>query len=236
VARTSRGAQGAGLEKAGMSRGRQRERRRTRCISAAFVLMWLCARFGWLPPASADDAPPPPPLPSPLEALFQPAKQALAPLPPFLSDTDFHLHYRSYYLNRTQPSGAVNEAEAFGGWISYRSGWLLDTFAMGATFYGSAPLYAPGGRDGTLLLAPGQTGYRVPGEAWGTLRYKDYAMLTGYRQRVDQTYINSRDNRMTPNTFEAVTLGGKVGFVEYLAGYLWTIKERNSDTFVSMAT
>src|SRR5215813_6189899 len=218
-----------------MTEGRRRRRRPTQWMSAAFVLMWLVGRFGWLPTASADDAPPPPPLPSPLEALFQPAKQALAPLPPFLSDTDFHLHYRSYYLNRMQPSGAVNEAEAFGGWLSYRSGWLLDTFAMGATFYGSAPLYAPADRDGTLLLATGQKGYYVPGEAWGALRYKDYALLKGYRLLVEQTYINPQDNRMTPNTFEGVTLGGKVGFVQYLTGYLWKIKPRNADKFVSMS-
>ena len=198
--------------------------------------MWLGGCFGSLPIASADDAPPPPPIPSPLEALFQPAKQALAPLPPFLSDTDVHLHFRSYYLNLTQPSGTVSEAEAFGGWLGYRSGWLLDTFAMGATFYGSAPLYAPADRDGTLLLAPGQNGYYVPGEAWGALRYKDYALFTGYRQQVNQTYINSQDNRMTPNTFEALTLEGKVGVAQYLVGYLWNIKQRNSDTFVSMAT
>src|SRR5215510_6088887 len=218
-----------------MTTGRRGRRRPTRWTSAALVLMWLGGCFGSLPIASADDAPPPPPIPSPLEALFQPAKQALAPLPPFLSDTDVHLHFRSYYLNLTQPSGTVSEAEAFGGWLGYRSGWLLDTFAMGATFYGSAPLYAPADRDGTLLLAPGQNGYYVPGEAWGALRYKDYALFTGYRQRVDQTYINPQDNRMTPNTFEGVTLGGKVDVVQYLAGYLWKIKPRNSETFVSMA-
>lgn len=186
--------------------------------------------------ASADDAPPPPPLPAPLQDLLVPVKQALAPLPPFLADTDFKLHYRSYYLNRMQPSGAVNEAQAFGGWASYRSGWLLDTFAMGATFYGSAPLYAPADRDGTLLLATGQKGYYVPGEAWGALRYKDYALLKGYRLLVEQTYINPQDNRMTPNTFEGLTLGGKVGFAEYLTGFLWNIKQRNSDIFVSMAS
>jgi len=190
----------------------------------------------WPGPASAEDAPGPPPLLTPLEKLFLPLKEKVATLPPFLGDTDVKLHFRSYYFNRTKPDDTQNEAEAFGGWLGYKSGWLFDTLAMGATFYGSAPLYAPGDKDGTLLLKPGQKGYYVPGEAWGALRYKDYALLKGYRQLVDQTYINPRDNRMTPNTFEALMLGGTVGWVQYLGGFIWNIKTRNSDEFVAMSS
>ena len=61
------------------------------------------------------------------------------------------------------------------------------------------------------------------------------SLAKGYRQLVDQSYINPQDNRMTPNTFEGVTVGGKVDWVQYLAGYLWKIKPRNSDEFISMA-
>jgi len=190
----------------------------------------------WWGLACAEDAPPPPPLRTPLEALFGPVRESLKPLPAFFRDTDLKVNFRSYYFNRNNTNDTVNEAEAFGGSISYKSGWLLDTFAMGATLYGSAPLYAPEDRDGTLLLKPEQTGYYVPGEAWGALRYGDYAMLKGYRQLVDQSYINPQDNRMTPNTFEALTLGGKVGWLQYLAGYLWNIKTRNSDEFVAMSS
>jgi len=188
-------------------------------------------------PASADDAPPPPPSPTLLESLFLPAKQALqeSDLPSFLKDTDLKVHFRTYYFNRTNPNETVNEAWAFGGWITYTSGWLLDTFQMGASLYGSTPFYAPNDRDGTTLLQPGQKGYYVPAEAWGALRFEDYALLKGYRQQVDQTYINPQDNRMTPNTFQGVTLGGKVGWFQYLGGYLWEIKPRNSDEFVSMS-
>ena len=189
----------------------------------------------WRGPASAEDAPPPPPLPTPLEALFLPLKEKMSTLPPFLRDTDLKVHFRSYYFNRTKPDDTENEAWAFGGWVGLKSGWLLDTFAMGATLYGSAPLYAPDDRDGTLLLQPGQKGYYVPGEAWGALRYKEYALLTGYRQKVDQGYINPQDNRMTPNTFQGVTLGGKFDWLQYLGGYLWQIKPRNSDQFISMS-
>jgi hypothetical protein len=198
------------------------------------ALALLIGLVGWSGPASAEDAPPPPPGP-PLERLFAPLKEQMADLPPFLRDTDLRVHFRSYYFDRDKPDGSENQAWAFGGWIGYQSGWLFDTFAMGATLYGSAPLYAPSDKDGTLLLKPGQEGYYVPGEAWGALRYKDYALLRGYRQLVDQPYINPQDNRMTPNTFEGVTLGGKAAWVQYFGGYLWDIKPRNADEFISMS-
>jgi hypothetical protein len=196
------------------------------------LLVTLAAGWqtGW-----AEDAPPPPPPIPPMEKVFEPLKDKITPLPPFIGDTDIKAHFRTYYFNRTRPDDTKNEAWAFGGWITYQSGLLLDTFSMGASLYGSAPLYAPDDRDGTLLLKPGQEGYYVPAEAWGALRYKDYAVLTGYRQRVEQSYINSQDNRMTPNTFQGVTLGGKIDWIQYLAGYLWKIKPRNSDEFISMS-
>ena len=205
-------------------------------VSLVLGLTLLVISAAWKEPASAEDAPPPPPVLSPAEALFLPLKEKVHALDtPFLRDTDLKLHLRLFYFNREKPDDSENEALAFGGWVGYKSGWLLDTFAMGATLYGSAPLYAPTDKDGTLLLKPGQNGYYVPGEAWGALRYQDYAILKGYRQQVDQAYINPQDNRMTPITFQGVTLGGKVGWVQYLSGFLWKIKQRNSDEFVSMS-
>ena len=185
--------------------------------------------------AWAEDAPPPPLAPA-VDRFFPEFKKQTLDLPPFLRDADVFMNLRTFYFNRHKPDDTDNEALALGGWIGVRSGWLLDTFAVGATLYGSAPLFTPDDRDGTLLLKPGQKGYYVPGEAWGALRYGEYARLTGYRQRVDQTYINSQDNRMTPNTFEGVTLGGKVDFLQYLVGYLWNIKPRNSDEFIAMSS
>ncbi|PYN92660.1 MAG: hypothetical protein DMD91_31835, partial [Candidatus Rokuibacteriota bacterium] len=199
-------------------------------------LTLLVISAAWRGSASAEDAPAPPPVLSPAEALFLPLKEKVHALEtPFLRDTDLKLHLRLFYLNREKPDDSENEALAFGGWVGYKSGWLLNTFAMGATLYGSAPLYTPTDKDGTHLLKSGQNGYYVPGEAWGALRYQDYAVLKGYRQQVDQAYINPQDNRMTPITFQGVTLGGKVGWVQYLSGFLWKIKQRNSDEFVSMS-
>jgi hypothetical protein len=206
----------------------------SRAAARLVFVLWL---MGWSGVAWAEDAPAPPPQPTPLEALFLPAKEWMhqQSLPAFLRDTDLKIHFRTYYFNRTKPDDSINEAWAFGGWVTYKSGLLLDTFQMGATFMGSTPFYAPDDRDGTTLLKTGQQGYYVPAEAWGSLRYKDYAVLTGYRQSVNQGYINAFDNRMTPQTFEGVTLGGKIDWVQYLIGYLWSVKQRNADTFISMS-
>ncbi len=203
---------------------------RSKLVAVLFAL----GAMTWAGSAAAEDDPPPPPSP-PLERLFAPVKEAMKDLPPVLRDTDLKIHFRTYYLTRESPAGVENEAWAFGGWLSYRSGWLFDMFGVGATFYGSAPLYAPDEKDGTTLLKTGQDGYYVVGEAYAALRYLDYVLAKGYRQEVTQGYINREDNRMTPNTFEGLTVGGKVGPVEYLGGYLWKMKARNSDDFLSMA-
>jgi hypothetical protein len=208
-------------------------RRRERVLHA-LLLAVVAGVVMWASRGRAEDAPPPPPAP-PLEALFAPARDAIKELPPFFRDTDLKIHFRTYYLNRESPSEVENEAWAFGGWLAYRSGWLFDMFGVGATFYGSAPLYAPDDKDGTTLLKTGQDGYYVLGEAYAALRYQDYVLAKGYRQEVTQGYINREDNRMTPNTFEGLTVGGTVGPVEYLGGYLWKMKARNSDDFRFMS-
>ena len=114
----------------------------------ALFLILLVGAVGWCTLVSADDAPPPPPGPR-LERLFEPLREELATRPPFLRDTNLSTRFRIYYFNQTKPDDTQFEALAAGGSISYQSGWLLDTFAMGASFYGSAPLYAPADTDGT---------------------------------------------------------------------------------------
>jgi len=60
-------------------------------------------------------------------------------------------------------------------------------------------------------------------------------VFTAYRQLVNQPEVNPRDIRMTPNTFQGYTLGGKVASVDYFAGYLNKMKAINSDEFRDMA-
>src|SRR5713101_1883916 len=104
----------------------QRRGSPVRRLLLALGLGLLFAPVTWSPPASADDAPPPPPLLSPLEALFLPLKQAMAPLPPFLRDTDFKLHFRSYYLNNMAPNRTVHEAQTFSGSTAHKPRRPLD--------------------------------------------------------------------------------------------------------------
>ena len=171
-----------------------------------------------------------------LDLAFPELAEKKAELPAFFRDTDLNLHFRSFYLNRQRANDTFNEAWALGGWLEYKSGWLADIFSIGATYYTSLPAYAPDSRPGSQLLTPGQDAIGTFGEAWAAFRYKEYALLRGGRQKVDDGYVNPQDSRMVPNTFEALTLSGKLAdWFRYDVGYLWTIKPRDSNDFISMS-
>jgi len=190
-----------------------------------------------------------PPVPTPvgrrlLREYIPGVAEEMRKWPAFFRDLSLNLHFRSYYFNRElpfrppPPSGPDNfnqEAWALGGWVGVQSGWLLDTFRAGAVGYTTQPAYAPADRDGTGLLGPGQTGFAVVGQAYGQLKYQEYALLTGGRYLVNQGFVNPQDNRMIPNTFEGASLSGVFGPVEYYAGYLTAMKTRTADSFANMA-
>lgn len=144
------------------------------------------------------------------------------------------VHFRTYYFDRDKPDGSRSSAWAGGGWLGYESGWLRDILQLGVVGYTSQPFWAPDDKDGTLLLKPGQDGYAVLGQAYAAFKVMDQ-VFTAYRQYVVQPEVNPQDNRMTPNTFEGYTLGGKVAGVDYYGGYLTKMKARNADTFRNMA-
>jgi hypothetical protein len=184
---------------------------------------------------SPDAPPPPPPQTGILELAYPELRDDMNRLDPFFRDTDLNVRLRTFYFNRQNDDDTADEAWAGGGWVQYASGWFLDTLAIGSTYYTSLPLYTPDGREGTLLLTPDHDAIGVFGEAWGALRYRELALLKGYRQRIDDGYVNSQDNRMVPNTFEAVTLAGKLDWLRYDLGYVWNIKPRDSNDFISMS-
>ncbi len=168
-------------------------------------------------------------------------KDKLKDMAPFIRDTDLNVQLRTYYFFDEGLDRSYKEAWAGGGWLEYKSGWLCDLFAVGATLYTSQPLYAPEDRDGTRLLASGQEGYTVLGQLYGRIKLFDRNEFRFFRQSYDSPYINKNDSRMTPNTFEGYTLHGAFGegktgpgFI-YAAGYVPKIKERNSDEFIYMS-
>ncbi|HKQ24871.1 MAG TPA: OprD family outer membrane porin [Burkholderiales bacterium] len=160
---------------------------------------------------------------------------------PFFDDSRISAQARTFYLYRDKYDDSISEAWAIGGSVTYTSGYLADVFRVGATAYTSQPLYAPDDRDGTLLLAPGQEGYTVLGQIYGEVKFSDRLFGAFGRKEYNTPYINKNDARMTPNTFEGVTLYGKTGGKDgapewrYGGGYISKIKERNSDEFVSMS-
>lgn len=179
-----------------------------------------------------------------------------------LEDTKFEFDLRTFYFNREGFDGARKEAWAIGGWAGIKTGYFLDHFAFGVTGYTSQPLYAPDDRDGTLLLKPGQNGYSVLGEAYAEIKIVDDMILSIGRKAFDTPFINKNDTRMTPNTFEAIVLQGRIvvenlppaeptskdakdaptpaptpkpASIKYGFGYFEEIKNRNSDQFISMS-
>src|SRR6476660_2992777 len=127
-----------------------------------------------------------------------------------LKDTKFELNLRSFYFDRSDFNRSEKQAWAIGGWLGVKTGYFLDHIAFGATLYTSNPIYAPDDRDGTTLLAPGQNGYTILGEFYAELRIvKDVGITVGARG-YDTPFINRNDTRMTPNTFEAIVLQGRV--------------------------
>jgi hypothetical protein len=156
-------------------------------------------------------------------------------------DTKWDVQLRSYYLDREKYDDSESEAWALGGSVGLKTGYFRERFAMGATAYTSQRLHGPEDKDGTLLLQPGQHGYTVLGELYGEFLINPKTRLSFGRRAIDTPYINRNDSRMTPNTFEAITIqglygGDGAGEWRVGGGYFDEIKERNSDEFVSMAT
>jgi len=162
-------------------------------------------------------------------------------LPPFFADTRFGAQLKTFYFNRDKFDPSRSKAWALGGSLSYRSGYLADLLRVGAIGYTSQPLYAPEEYDGTLLLKPGQEGYAVLGQAYAEAKLTDRIFGAIGRKEYDTPYINKNDVRMTPNTFEGVTLYGTAGGRDetpdwrFGAGYISKIKTLNSDRFAWMS-
>lgn len=132
-------------------------------------------------------------------------------------DSEITLHFRSHYLDRDKSAAADSLSWAAGGWLGYRSGWADDVFRLGFTAYTSQKLFGPADQDGAALLLAGQKSYSVMGEAFGALKLENHILMAG-RFLVNQFEVNPQDTRMTPRTFQGVSLAGRLGGVDYISG------------------
>lgn len=148
-------------------------------------------------------------------------------------DATATLHLRSFYMDRTNVTPPNYVAWAGGGWVGYQSGWLYDTLQIGAVGYTTQPLWAPPSTSGTQLLKTGQYGFFILGQGYVSVRAKGQT-FTAYRQIIDELEVNPNDDRMIPITFEAYALRGKLGAVDYFAGYVAAIKPKDYWTFINM--
>jgi len=175
-----------------------------------------------------------PPQPYMNEVYWQ---QSANEMPAFFRDSLVQVVARTYYLTRDNFDGSKSQALAGGGWLAFRSGLIGDMFGVHAAYYTSQPIFAPPDEGGTRLLAPPQNSIGVLGQIYGRVQIGDQE-IRGGRQLVDTPLINPQDNRMVPNTFEAATLVSlpdKERNYDYSVGYLWNMKQRDSNDFIPMS-
>jgi outer membrane porin, OprD family len=157
--------------------------------------------------------------------------------PAFFRDSLVQFVARTYDLTRNNADGTRSQAWAAGGWVAFRSGLIDDVFGMHAAYYTSQKLFAPPDEGGTRLLAPGQNSIGTLGQIYGRAQFGDQEFRGGY-QLVDTPLINPQDNRMVPNTFGGITLDSlpdKDRNYDYALGYLWNVKQRDSNDFIPMS-
>ncbi|MBL9159321.1 MAG: OprD family outer membrane porin [Verrucomicrobiales bacterium] len=157
------------------------------------------------------------------------------------SQTHFKFDFRTFYFDREKYDDSVSKAFAAGGWVGAKTPFFLDRFSFGVTGYTSQKIHGDSDEDGTVLLEPVQAGYSVLGEAFVDVRLVEGLHLFAGRKEFDTPFLNPHDNRLTPNTFEAVVIQGQTDLgpdgatLKYGAGYFDRIKNRNADQFISMA-
>jgi hypothetical protein len=155
---------------------------------------------------------------------------------PFWRDTGLDFNLRSYYLERNRDQGQDSLAWALGGSLAYRSGLWKERFGVGATLYTTQRLYGPDHKPGSGLLKPVQQGFTVLGEAFIDVHLTEQLQARLFRQTFDLPYVNRRDIRMVPNTFEAYGLFDLTDpRLKYFLGHAAKIRTYDSDRFIHMS-
>lgn len=153
---------------------------------------------------------------------------------PFMRDTRLKINSRTYWLSRQSLDRSHAEALTSGGSIAYQSGYLADFMQLRSVLYTSQPIYAPAAGGSTDNLTPDQQQITTLGQA--NVRFKFAGQEASFgRQLIRTAFINPRDTRMIPLTFEGVILvpeRRKDQGLDYIGSYLWRYKPRDTDEFI----
>lgn len=156
----------------------------------------------------------------------------------FLTGGRMDVKLRGYFMDRTYAQTYASpekeqEALAAGGWFEWETGrW--HGIAFGVSLYASQKIYGPEDKGGTNLLAPGQQGFAVVGQAWADAT-AGKTSLRLYRQKIDTPFLNYRDIKMAPFTFEAYTLENRdVPGLLATVSYVTRVKEWVDTQFFSL--
>lgn len=159
---------------------------------------------------------------------------------PFLQEATLKAQARSFYFNRDQP-GSRSLAWAAGGSLGFNSGYWADRLAVGAVLYTSQPLYAPSGDGGTGILKNNQASYSALGQLYLDVKLDERLFAKLGRAAYDTPFINQHDVRMTPKTFEGISLIGASGKHEqglqwrYGLGFITKMKDWTAQDFEWMS-
>ncbi|MCB2193208.1 MAG: OprD family porin, partial [Deltaproteobacteria bacterium] len=153
---------------------------------------------------------------------------------PSISQGDFQIKLRNYFMDRDFNDGPDQAAWAIGGEFAYvTKPW--HGLSVGGSFYTSQPFfYAPADRSGTDLLDDSQDGYSVLGQAYLKAEHHRFRATIG-RQIIDTPFLNPFDFRMTPVTYEALSLGYAQGGLSLSLAQVVGIKTWNDTTFQPMS-
>jgi len=154
-------------------------------------------------------------------------------LPEFISESKLTPHFRAYSLSREFSGKEDPEAVAMGGELRYSSPLVQNTFSIDASYYLSHGIHDDEG-DGTLLLGSNASDINVLGKL--TIKIPIQSLqLRLYRQEFNLPYLNKQDSRMIPNTHEAYVLGREGTRLDFVAGQVTKIKQRDAESFISIA-
>ena len=152
----------------------------------------------------------------------------------FIANTELTANSRTYWFDLQGFDGRTYQALSSGGAINYQSGYAGDVLQLRGVLYTTQPLYAPAGAGRTLNLTPDGDQITTLGQANARLKITGQELSAG-RQLVRTAFLNPKDNRMIPLTFEGLVLvpqGLHDSGLSYIASYLWRYKPRDRNDFI----